>query len=320
MTIDILIPTYNRIRPLIKNLEILNNIITDLQDFNFRIIISDNASTDGTDKVIKDFISEKKSNISYSLNEKNLGFTVNVLNLVSKSTSDYIILLGDDDYLSAEYLRTALKTIEENPEITCVLPAFEAISETGERLGSGRDLDLPSRLYDKGIDNVIQNSHKAHQISGIILKREGLYEVLVERDITNLYPQIFMTAFSCLHGDCLQITEYPVLVTQTLKKAWSYNDVGLINDIFQNYSALDLDDKSQYRLEKKLLKNQRWRALRYWKNPIKQLNVIRKIANGKYTSQRGHFFLPFILIGYWIKTFFQALKNKIVYTCQSSKN
>lgn len=57
--IDILIPTYNREQDLIQNIKHLNRLIaTEKLENNFRILISDNCSTDNTWKNLNDVESE----------------------------------------------------------------------------------------------------------------------------------------------------------------------------------------------------------------------------------------------------------------------
>lgn len=317
ISLDILIPTFNRCQPLIKNLTVLEEILAQIKDANINILVSDNASTDGTQKAVRNCIADSPNrSITLFSQKENVGFTKNVISCVERSKADYILILGDDDYISIDYLKTSVNSLRHDREISCILPAFEAITEKGERLGFGRDLGMRTREYEPGIDNIIDNSFRAHQISGIIIKRDGLYEGLVAKKITNLYPQIFMVALSCLRGRCVHIPEYPVLVTQTSNKAWRYDDVGLINDIFQNYNALGVSDKDQFRMERKIIRTQTWRALRYWKNPFKQMKVIYQIANGPYTSKRGRFLFPPILIYYWIQTVLAAIKRKIKDLCR----
>lgn len=317
ISLDILIPTFNRRQPLIKNLSLLDGMLSKIKDAKVRILVSDNASIDGTREEVEQFIEEHSHGSLLLFSQKeNLGLTKNVISILEKSNADYILILGDDDYLNNRYLETAIKVISEDDDVSCVLPSFEGITEYGERLCWGRDLGMKTRFFDSGIQNAVDNSYRAHQISGILLKREGLFKALKEKNITNLYPQIFMVAFSCLHGKCVHIPEYPVLVTQTTNKAWRYDDVGLLNDIFQNYKALELEDKYQFRLERKIVCAQTWRALQYWKNPFKQVRVIFQIANGPYTSKRGKYLFPLILSYYWAFRIMSAVKGRILKLCR----
>lgn len=209
------------------------------------------------------------------------------------------------------YLQNAINALNTDADIKCILPSYEAISEDGRKLGFGRDLNMHQKIYASGIKSIIDNSIRAHQISGIILKRKGLYDALLTRKITNLYPQIYMVAHSCLRGKCLHLPEWPVLVTQTNNKAWRYDDVGLLIDIFENISKLGIADSDQYDVERSFLKAQSWRFLKYWKHPIKELYVIYKISSSKNTSRKGYFLHPFYMTFVWLKNIKNAVFRKV---------
>lgn len=310
LSLDVLIPTFNRVHPLLRNLKHLEWIIREIKDFNIAIMVSDNASTDNTASELLKFQKEYPTvTLKVFQQNGNVGFSKNLISLISKSKAEYIMFLGDDDYVALEYVTEALEKIYHDKEIDCVLPAFEEIDENGNRLKSGRDLGLKGQVYQAGFNSVLINTKRAHQISGIIVKRDNLSENLRIKSITNLYPQMYVVGYRCLYGKCLHIPEWPVLVTRTNKKAWSYDDVGLLNDIFQNFKALPINDYEKYKLEKDIIKSQSWRAFRYYKNPIKQLKVNAKISFSKNTSIRGKQRLYFLLFIYWLK----YLKDAFIY-------
>ncbi|MDE6696362.1 MAG: glycosyltransferase [Muribaculaceae bacterium] len=312
MTLDILIPTYNRSRFLIKNLEHLRGIISNSLPDDIKIIICDNASTDNTQEAVADYVRKNSiTNITYHRQSENVGFNRNLISSLSLSNAQYVLTLGDDDFIDERYLKKAIEAIKRDPSIAIVLPSFEAIDETGNSMGWGRDLGLTTLLFSPSVKTAKVNSVRAHQISGIILKREGLTDALKKGSITNLYPQIFLAAYCCLKGKCLHITEYPVLVTQTKNKAWRYDDVGLLTDIFENYKALHLNAINQFAFEHEMIKQQRWRAFKYFKRPTKQINVIFKIAFGKNTSSVGKILLPLYLAYLWMRVIAYAINNRL---------
>ena len=102
MKLTIGIPTYNRVKNLKMNLEQLVEIIRNL-DFteNIDIYVSDNCSTDDTQQVVKNFIdSNRDIKIVFTRNNQNLGVVKNMCNILYSSEAEYLMLLGDDDYIS----------------------------------------------------------------------------------------------------------------------------------------------------------------------------------------------------------------------------
>ena len=74
------------------------------------IVISDNASVDGTKEMISGFV-EKYGNILYFRNETNIGFDRNLNNAVTLANGKYCLTLGDDDALFPGALSVLTKKI-----------------------------------------------------------------------------------------------------------------------------------------------------------------------------------------------------------------
>jgi glycosyltransferase involved in cell wall biosynthesis len=80
--ISICIPTYNR-EQLIG--DCLDSVVSQINDNNLsliEIIISDNASTDNTKKIVETY-QQKYSNISYYRNDSNLGLIRNIIKVTT---------------------------------------------------------------------------------------------------------------------------------------------------------------------------------------------------------------------------------------------
>ena len=91
--LTIAIPTYNR-----KNLlkRALDSIIPQLNS-NIELLVSDNASNDGTDKMMTNCYLM----VRYLKNEVNKGSDYNFLQCYKEARGKYVILLGSDDRLAS---------------------------------------------------------------------------------------------------------------------------------------------------------------------------------------------------------------------------
>lgn len=89
---SVAIPTYNRA----SDLKVALNSLLKQKFSDFEIIISDNCSTDDTEKTVKSFKSKK---IKYFKNKKNIDVLPNVQASIDKSSGRYIFLHADDDFL-----------------------------------------------------------------------------------------------------------------------------------------------------------------------------------------------------------------------------
>jgi glycosyltransferase involved in cell wall biosynthesis len=107
--ISVLIPTYNRADYLGEAIESVRE-----QDYpNFEIIVSDNASTDGTEKRVEKYLSD--SRFRYYRNEKNLGAVENYRRLLYEHASGpFGHYLTDDDYfIDRRHLSKAVRLMQE---------------------------------------------------------------------------------------------------------------------------------------------------------------------------------------------------------------
>ncbi|MEI7498656.1 MAG: glycosyltransferase family 2 protein [Candidatus Falkowbacteria bacterium] len=111
--LSICIPTYNRHEYLARCLESVQ-IQTDASDElrqKIEIVISDNGSIDNTTEIVEKF-QHNFSHFIYVRNQTNIGFDMNVYNVVSQATGKYCWYMGDDDMLingSLEFMVDCLK-------------------------------------------------------------------------------------------------------------------------------------------------------------------------------------------------------------------
>ena len=91
---SILIPTHNRAALLVEAVE--SSLAQDYP--NLEVIVSDNASTDDTQNIVKRFEIDKR--FTYRRNEKDLGIAGNWRKLLFEyAGGEYVKILSDDDYL-----------------------------------------------------------------------------------------------------------------------------------------------------------------------------------------------------------------------------
>jgi hypothetical protein len=102
------------------------------QDFgDFELIISDNASTDGTPHICQQYAS-KDNRIRYLRNETNLGAKWNYTRVFEAASGAYFKWHPYDDECHASMLRLCLDAIERSKAAVLVYPRCEHISESGD--------------------------------------------------------------------------------------------------------------------------------------------------------------------------------------------
>ena len=126
--IDILLATYN------TNIEYLKQQIESIlnQTYkNFRLLISDDASTSDKIKETLEEYQKKDSRISIYIQEKNLGFNKNFEFLLKQATAPFIMFSDHDDIWYPEKIEKSVKKIKEE-NVDLVYVNSHQINEKGE--------------------------------------------------------------------------------------------------------------------------------------------------------------------------------------------
>ena len=110
--VSIGLPTYNGEKSIKRAIEtVLSQTYT-----NFQLTISDNASTDSTQTICREY--EKKDNrVIYIRHEENRGWEFNFPFLLSKAKSEYFVWLGDDDYWEPTFLEKNIAILNSNKNV-----------------------------------------------------------------------------------------------------------------------------------------------------------------------------------------------------------
>ena len=102
------------------------------QDYNdFELILSDNASTDSTQAICREYAA-KDPRIRYYRNEANIGASANFNCLVKLARGEYFKWAAHDDVHLQGFLRRCVEVIEHAPAtVMLVTPRAEVIDENG---------------------------------------------------------------------------------------------------------------------------------------------------------------------------------------------
>lgn len=125
---------------------------------NFELIISDDASTDGTQNICKAY-AKRDSRIRYIRHDNNIGPMRNFYFAFKQTQGEYFVWLADDDWWAPDFLEKLISALENNPDCGVAMCSFAGISGEGtarrEILLEG-DLDVNG----KGYYEVYQKFHR----------------------------------------------------------------------------------------------------------------------------------------------------------------
>lgn len=95
----------------------LENIVKQETNFPFEVIVSDDASTDGTQDIIKTYASKYQKIIKAILRDKNVGVGQNYYEALTKVNSKYLAICDGDDYwIDKNKLQKQISFMESNPD------------------------------------------------------------------------------------------------------------------------------------------------------------------------------------------------------------
>lgn len=169
------VPVYNGARYLAEALDSL--LAQTFEDYE--IIISDNASTDGTAEIAREYAAAD-GRIRYHRNEVNLGSTRNYNQAITLARGEYFRWAAADDLSGPEFLATCIDALDRNDDLVLAYPKAQLIDGEGriisdydermhlmERRPSDRFIQVLSGL---GLCNVIYGVTR----TSVIRKTAGL--------------------------------------------------------------------------------------------------------------------------------------------------
>ena len=109
---------------------------------DFELIIADNASTDGTEQMCRNYAA-KDSRIKYFRHETNMGAAYNFNFTVERASGEYFKWAAHDDVLSINYLERCMNHLDRNPDVVLCHSGTEVIDASGTHIGYD---DYPMRL------------------------------------------------------------------------------------------------------------------------------------------------------------------------------
>lgn len=127
--VSIGLPVYNGERWLAEAVDsLLSQTFTD-----FELIISDNASTDGTEAMCRRY-AELDSRVRYYRNDENIGGAPNASLTVQLARGEYFRWAAHDDRYQPTLLERLVDELDKRPEIVLAYTLFVGIDSDGRRL------------------------------------------------------------------------------------------------------------------------------------------------------------------------------------------
>lgn len=156
---------------------ILNQTFT-----NFELIISDNASTDSTQRICEEY-SKKDKRIRYFRQTKNMGVTYNFNFVLEQASYEYFIWVAADDLILPKFLEENIRSLELNKNYIASISKIESYTNS-------RNDDPIDRHFSSFVKK-LRKTFKSMGVNPI----SGSYEKKVRTYLTKSTCQIIYGVF-----------------------------------------------------------------------------------------------------------------------------
>jgi glycosyltransferase involved in cell wall biosynthesis len=187
--VSIGLPVYNRERFLRQSLDaLLHQTFTD-----FDLIISDNASTDETEQICREYARGDRR-VRYHRNQSNIGAPRNFNQTFALSSAKYFKWATSDDLCAPQFLELALGVLEGDPAVVLCYAKSTIIGEDGSPIEEYEDkLHLTEAKASQRFMRLLNTIGLCHQHQGVIrsaaLRQTALLKDHIRSDV-NLMAEL----------------------------------------------------------------------------------------------------------------------------------
>ena len=129
-TVTVVIPTFNRANLLERAIRSVKKQTYQ----HWRLLVSDNASTDETSAVVSKFM-DGDSRIRFHRHANNVGMLANWTSAISSVDSKFFCILSDDDVLFPDFMASVVTEMIKLPELGMCFGVTAGVNDTGTFIG-----------------------------------------------------------------------------------------------------------------------------------------------------------------------------------------
>ena len=179
------IPTYNRANTTFP--DTLASATAQTYE-NIEIVISDNCSTDGTQRLVEGLGDPR---IRYFRQDENIGANANFNACARAARGVYFVLLHDDDLLDPEFVSTCMNAVGDDTSLGVIRTGIRIIDATGSTVAvrpnetTGRSVADSARAWYSNrapiyCANALLNTRSLRQMGGLISRHNLFQDALAQ--------------------------------------------------------------------------------------------------------------------------------------------
>ena len=170
-TVSVMIPTFNRMELLKTSLEsVLAQTFED-----FEVVISDNASTDGTEDMVRAY---PDARIVYAKNPENIGWQRNMSVVLAMAKGEFLGFLPDDDLMMPDNLAMKVAMLRQHRQMGLVHSKYHVIDGAGVIVksntmwGHGSERDLHAVESGQAVLRRLLLGYNTINLPTVLFRRE----------------------------------------------------------------------------------------------------------------------------------------------------
>lgn len=176
------------------------------QDFrDFELIISDNASTDGTEEICREYAA-RDSRIRYYRKPINVGASDNYNAVFLAARGEYFKWASSNDFCRLNFISSCVGILDNNPDVVLCCPKTRLFSDSLDNAEDYEDnLNLTDESACKRMVTLIQNLKLNNIMNGLIrssiLRQTSLIKPYYASDVV-------LMAEVAIHGKFMEFPEF----------------------------------------------------------------------------------------------------------------
>lgn len=242
IAVSVIVITYNHSQ-YIK--QCLDSILMQKTGFRFEVLVGDDASSDGTQDILRDYAQRYPGIFQMILREENLGPTKNAYDLFQRARGRYLAHCEGDDYWTDENkLQLQYEVMESRPDLSACTHCVDWVNQWGSKIQATYNyyeensiitLDMWDGIRSLGHINTCFQRNP-------FLEKLHDYTVFLSHDVIG---DLCMELFALLSGDFLicpnNMAQYRRVISKSGDNAIShmYNDPNYSINLFNYWSRLE---------------------------------------------------------------------------------
>lgn len=181
------VPTLSIGMPVYNGEEFLEGTFASLlgQTFDdFELIVSDNASTDGTARICRDFAS-RDSRIRYIRQPKNAGAVPNWNLLPREARGRFFKWASANDYYDPEFLAVCMDAMRKRTDVVLAYTRTKLVHDDGTFIENDpTDLEVLDRRPEDRFITLVEHGGRNNSMAGVVRR-----DALLQTGLIRLYPR-----------------------------------------------------------------------------------------------------------------------------------